>query len=154
DVYKRQPLDSAHNYFHLIGASSFTDGYGLTVTGYDYSYIFTGGIMAMEGDILQNQNRLRYTTNHELVHQFSVNSCAASVGGHDTPTRMSWCSLENACNSFCDECPAVCLMSPLQLNLSEDAKAGITRLCVEDLYFGDPNCETRLGAIRKEVDPK
>jgi hypothetical protein len=148
------PLDTPHNYFHLISASDVSNAYGLSVSCYDYSYIFSGKILSMTGTEEENQNRVRFVTNHETGHQFDVNTCPNSVGGHDTPTRMAWCSMENSCGTGCEECPAVCIMAPLSLDLSEDAKHGVNRFCIEDLFSGDPNCDERPGGIRKEVDPK
>ena len=146
------PIAVPHNYFHLVGASFVSGMAGASQPVDDYCYIFSGNILSYAQTYDQNMHTIRYTDNHELAHQFDVNSCPSSEGGHDTPIRMAWCWDDNTCGTGCAECPAVCVMYSSVPN--DDAKNGVIRFCVEDLFLGDPNCESRPGAIRKEADPK
>ncbi len=149
------PIDTRHNYFHLIGASDMGGGtLGITQDSYDYTYILSNSIKIFgESNGATSQqitNITQDTTLHEIGHQFQVDYCSNL---HDT--RAAWCDSINHCN-LGGASSEDCLMNSGESQAIEQIEDGVSRFCVEDLVTGDPNCADtpRSGAIRTDVDPQ
>jgi hypothetical protein len=156
------PLNQRHNYFHLVGVSTFTGYFGFSNSGYDYSYVYVENIESNFSDAGQSTTMNINTTVHELAHQFDVDLCATTanpptVKFHDL--RKAWCDVFNLCGIVPAGGHENCVMNPG--DTTPQRLDGVDRFCVADLLTGDPGtaCDPpspdmpRPGAIRTTVDP-
>jgi len=156
------PKNTAHNYFHLIGATRMTDTSSGAILGfaqsqYDYSYLLTKRIEDGWPDLGSRKDVNRSTTRHEKAHQFDVN--ANTCDRHDS--NPAWCGGEITSDCGTQQC----LMNPM-----ENPNSKIQRFCSNCLLKGAPDSNSMTcgtspntytiswtqgqGAIRTEVDPK
>jgi hypothetical protein len=143
--------DVPHNYFHLIGASSYGALAGVSNSAFDWSYVFQQAIEQTSYTPAEKANYTRAVTDHELGHQFDLNFCSNLVncnpglpptwGMHDY--RGWWHYGGTGCPPWANPC----LMEPAAGNPTDT----INRFCKEDLLLGDPNapCQSTGGTIQK-----
>lgn len=94
DAGGNPPFDEEHNNFHLLSASKKTGANALSAIEYDYSYILIDKINEECTGCSPQQltNHIKSTTEHEIGHQFNINSndtnCPLSHCAND-----AWCGL-------------------------------------------------------------
>jgi hypothetical protein len=151
-----QHLNTAQNYFHLVGASSHGGGTGSSYPESDYSYIYRQriqdgctGCSAEEID-----NCTKETTNHEQAHQFRINSCDSDF--HDS--NMAWCgNFGGACVN-----PTLgyeyCIMHGYDTHYWTMRGDGIFYFDCDDLAGTGPECgipDCSMGtSIRTDINPE
>ena len=170
--------DDPHNYFHLVGVSSSSEGLGgLSNSACNMTLVFVDAVEAACTATIYPApnydtcvaNYTVHTTDHELAHQFMVNEDPPCDGGHDPggeahTSNDAWCSGSPGCVDP-NLANARCLMS----GDPDDSAGGpeapqrrdrVNRMECEDLGAYDPQPDDPCAlpdcgfGLRNQEDPQ